>query len=279
MFRNISYLIMAATLVLFVACNEEAGGSGAAKAGKPGDDSPVLAVVNGEGITLNDFKMEASKLNPATVQLLADEENRRMLLDKMIDRRLLVQAGNERKLDRDPRVVAHVNRVRDDKVMSLFMKEEIFDKSKVTDSEVREYFDKNLDGLGQVRLSHILVESADTADEVIGKVKNGEAFSTLAKKYSKDAETNGKGGDIGFLSWAELSYSPQLRDEAFSLEPGSLSGVVYTPYGYHVLKVTDRKPAAAGDFDVIKEPLTIYLSTQKADKQFESTVGSLKASA
>jgi len=279
MIRKLAYLALAAMLALAVACKEDNSSSGGKSSSGGGDDSPVLAVVNGEGITLNDFKVEASKLNPAAVQLLADENNRQMLLDKMINRRLLVQAGNEKGLDRDPRVLAHLNRVRDDKVMSLYMKEEVFDKSDVTDQEAREYFDQNKASLGQVRLSHILVTSPETAEEVYLKLKNGDSFRTLASKYSQAAETKNKGGDLGFISWAELSRSPKLRDEAFSLEPGSIGSPVYTPDGYHILKITDRKPASDKDYEALREPLKEYLGEKKAEKLFEAEVEGLKTKA
>jgi len=279
MYRKALYVLLALMTVFVVSCNRDSSGTAGKTSSGVKDDSPVLAVVNGEGITLNDFKREAAKLSPDTVQLLADADNRNLLLDRLITRRLLVQAGNDEGLNRDPKVVAHVNRIRDDKVMSLYVKQEVFDKADVSDADVRDYFDKHKDSLGSVRLSHILVSSKDDAEQVLVKYKNGESFNSLARKLSIDKSTGRKGGDLGFVSWAKLSDSPQLRDEAFSLEPGSISSIVLTPYGYHVLKVTDKKPAAEADYEDIKEPLKEYLKQLKEKDLYDTRVDSLKAAA
>jgi len=279
MYKKALYVLMAALMAFVVSCNNDASAPAGKTASGVKDDSPVLAVVNGEGITLNDFKREAAKLSPSTVQLLADAGNRDLLLDRLITRRLLVQAGNEEGLDRDPKVVAHVNRIRDDKVMSLYVKEQVFDKADVGEAEVRDYFEKHMDSLGSVRLSHILVGSEDDADQVLVKYKNGESFNSLARKMSIDKSTASKGGDLGFVTWAKLSDSPQLRDEAFSLEPGSISSVVITPYGYHVLKVTDKKPATDADYEDIKAPLKDYLLQTKEKDLYDARVNALKAAA
>lgn len=279
MFRNTLYLLLAAITVLFVSCSGNSAGSGGRTSGEVTDNSPVLAEVNGESITLNDFKREASKLSPSTVQLLADADNRELLLDRLIARRLLVQAGNEEGLDRNPQVVAHVNRVRDDKVRSLYVKQEVFDKAGVSDAEVRDYFDKHMDSLGSVRLSRILVSSEDEAEQVLVKYKNGMSFNSLAHSMSIDKNTSGRGGDLGFVSWTKLSDSPQLRDEAFSQEPGSVSSVIVTPNGYNVIKVTDKKPAAEADYEDIKVPLKEYLILYKERDLYDAKVDELKAEA
>jgi len=275
MFRYILYFML---FVVVSAGTVSCKGGGSSSSG-PRDGSPVLVSVNGEDITVNDFKREAAKLEAADVQLLADEDNRNLFLDSIIVRRLLVQAGNKEGLDRDPLLVAHINRVRDDKVKSLYVKQEVSDKVSVSDSDVREYFEKNKDRLGSVRLSRILVDSEEGAQEVLVKYKNGEPFNALALKYSKDEETRRKGGDTGFRSWTEMAVTPELREEAFSLEPGSVGGVVYEKGGFYVLKVTDRKPATESDYEDIREPLMGYLARVRRDELYDAKVGELRSDA
>ncbi|MCX6094159.1 MAG: peptidylprolyl isomerase [Candidatus Bipolaricaulota bacterium] len=113
-----------------------------------------------------------------------------------------------------------------------------------TEVEVGTYFEKNIakyDQPEQVQASHILVDSLETAQEVRAKLVAGGDFAALAKQYSLDAGTRDKGGELGWFGRGQMVK--EFEEAAFSLAKGELSQPVKTTYGYHIIRVTDRKEA------------------------------------
>ena len=137
----------------------------------------------------------------------------------------------------------------------------------------------------KIRASHILisyfnddskVDSAaaeQIADTVLAKIKNGESFEKLAGKYSDDTATKTKGGDLGFF---ERRQMVQAFDEtAFSMKVGEVSGIVQTNFGYHIIKVTDKKDYPP--FDEDKENLKKIYQKQRYDADYAAYIESLKS--
>ncbi|MFA6431022.1 MAG: peptidylprolyl isomerase [Candidatus Margulisiibacteriota bacterium] len=119
------------------------------------------------------------------------------------------------------------NLVKEDMLVQKFstnMQEEI----KVTSKDLME-----------IRASHILVSDESSAKKIQADLKAGEDFASLAKKYSIDKGTAVKGGDLGYFSTGAM-VEP-FEDAAFSLKPGEISGIIKTPFGYHIIKLTDSR--------------------------------------
>lgn len=135
----------------------------------------------------------------------------------------------------------------------------------VTDEDVEKYFEENKDKLGQpeqVRASHILVDSEETAKEVLADLEGGADFAAVAAEKSIDPGTKAQGGDLGFFSKTDMV--PEFADAAFALEPNQLSGVVKSPYGCHIILVTDRKAAVAATLEDVREQVTETLRREQA---------------
>ncbi|MFC4619084.1 peptidylprolyl isomerase [Camelliibacillus cellulosilyticus] len=132
---------------------------------------------------------------------------------------------------------------------------------KVSDKEMQEYFNKNKDNLIEVKASHILVKDKKTADEIEQKIKNGDDFAKLAKQYSTDTGTKDKGGDLGWFNKSKM-VKP-FADKAFSMKVGQISDPVKTDYGYHIIKLTDRKDTL-NDF---KKQIETQIKTEKEKPQ------------
>ncbi len=244
-------------------------------AGPATDGSPVLATVNGEAVTTDEFKAEANSLSPYSGQILADEEARNKLLDNLISRKLIIQQARKDGYENDPEVVKRMREVLDNLLLGYYVKREIFDKAEVTDQQVKDYFDKNKDALGSARISHIQVGSQEEAEEVLVKYKSGESFNSLARKCSQDTKTKNSGGDLGFLDWTQFG-SPDLREAAFNTPLGEIGNIVRSSFAFHVIKVTDRKPAKDDDFDRIKDDLREFLLEKRKQEFFDNKVASLK---
>jgi len=169
-----------------------------------------------------------------------------------------------------------------------FIDEQFGQKIVVSDKEVKSYYDSHLSLFKepeQVRASHILIKVDPQADkshkakarkkieEVQQRFKSGEDFAALAKEFSQ-CPSSAKGGDLGYFKRGEM-VKP-FEKVAFALKPGEVSDIVETRFGYHLIKVTDKKPETIIAYEGVKERLKRHLKEQKIRREIGIYVGKLK---
>ena len=176
-------------------------------------------------------------------------------------------------------------------VVKKFINTHIAKDVTVSDEEVKSYYDKNealFKRPEQVRASHILIIVKPDADEakkqearkelegIRERALKGEDFSSLAKVFSQGPSAS-RGGDLGYFGrgWTEKSF----EDAAFALKPGEISGIVETDYGYHLIKVTERRPETVLPFDLMKPRIRQYLKGIKVQEKIDAYVKGLKEKA
>ncbi len=160
-----------------------------------------------------------------------------------------------------------------------------------SDADAREFYDKNPDKFKQdesVRASHILFrldEKATDADKkkvlalaesVLKQAKNGGDFAELAKKHSADGSA-AQGGDLNFFSRGQMV--PAFEEAAFALQPGQISDIVTTQFGYHIIKVTERKPATTVAFEEVRDRIREFLTQQRKQEHAQAFIDGLKKKA
>ncbi|WP_017728683.1 peptidylprolyl isomerase [Halalkalibacterium ligniniphilum] len=109
----------------------------------------------------------------------------------------------------------------------------------VTEEQKQQYFEENKESLVELETSHILVEDEETAQEVLEKLEAGEDFAGLAEEYSTDPGSAANGGSLGFNARGVMVE--EFDEAAFNLEIGEISEPVQSQFGYHIIKVTDKK--------------------------------------
>jgi peptidyl-prolyl cis-trans isomerase D len=145
----------------------------------------------------------------------------------------------------------------------------------VTAADVDRYYNQNIQQFQtpeQVRASHILLKTEGKNDEevrkqaedVLKKVKANGDFAALARQYSEDTSKD-QGGDLGLFGRGRMV--PEFETAAFAMQPGQVSDLVKTQYGYHIIKVTERKPATTTPIDQVRAQIQQQLSAQMADTQ------------
>jgi len=129
----------------------------------------------------------------------------------------------------------------------------------------------------QARARHVLLRVPDDASEeevaaverraqeVLERLRAGEAFAAVAEEVSEDPGSRANGGDLGYFRRGQMV--PAFEEAAFSLEPGTLSEPVRTPYGFHIIRVEDRKPAEHHTFEEVREELAFELLRREAGRR------------
>ncbi|GIN58687.1 foldase protein PrsA [Lederbergia ruris] len=141
---------------------------------------------------------------------------------------------------------------------------------KVTDDEVKEYYDQKEP---DIDVRHIIVEDEKTAKEVKKKLDNGEEFADLAKEYSQDA-TAETGGDLGTISRDDPQMDEDFKAAAFDLKEGEVSGPVQTQFGWHIIEVTKKPEKEA--FDKVKDEYAQELKVAKLDQDSNLILQAMK---
>ncbi len=178
-----------------------------------------------------------------------------------------------------------------DIAIQQLIEDQIGPRATVSEEETKSFYDSNPDMFKvpeQVRASHILIKVDSQADKsqkdearkkiemVQQKLKKGEDFGTLAKEYSQGPSSGNK-GDLGYFRRGQM-VKP-FEEAAFTMKPGQVSGMVETRFGYHLIKVTDKKAASTLTYAEVKDRLGQYIKQQKAQKELGLYVDGLRKDA
>ncbi len=176
-------------------------------------------------------------------------------------------------------------------VIDNLMQKEVFSKITVTEADAKKFYDDNPDKFKmpeRTQASHILIsadqkatpedkkKAKEKAEAIRKRVAKGEDFAAVAKAES-NCPSAAKGGDLGYFGKGQMV--PEFEKAAAALKLGELSDVVESPFGYHIIKVMDRKPADTVKFADVKDKIEDYLKSQKAQKPMTDYVDKIKKEA
>jgi foldase protein PrsA len=276
----------------------------------------VAAKVNGDVITIDELNVQVDQLKKQYPQMFegADGEGRLLdfkqrLLDNLINQKLVEQAAKDKKIEvTDAEVTKQVDQLKagfkddaqfqsalksagmdaagltkqiKDQLVTQKLIESLSKDTTVTVAEMQAYYDKNKTQFEQKaakRAMHILFKPEDkaTAQKVLQQIKDGGDFSALAKKYSVDTATASKGGDLG---WPTTPYVDEFEAALAKLGKGETSGLVQTPYGWHIIRVTDTRKGSQQTFSEVKDQIQQILIQQKRAEDYQKYLDALRKKA
>jgi peptidyl-prolyl cis-trans isomerase C len=222
-------------------------GWNAAAQQQPQEASPdaVIAVVNGSEISLAELQMAIEGLPPqfrqAPISMLYGA-----LLKQLVERRLAAQAAEKAGMLDNPEVQRRLALARDQMLYQMYLRQIV--APAVTEEKLRERYLATLQDSGEeeVHARHILTETREDAESVLDLLRKGGDFAALAKEHSK-GPSGSQGGDLGFFKRGDMV--PAFSDAAFALQAGGMSEPVETQFGWHVIKVEERRKAIPPSFE------------------------------
>lgn len=234
------------------------------------DDQLPLVKFGEDVITVGQFKKSVKQLSQTQrLFLMQDEESRKRFIDKLIDLRLVYREAQRMGLDRDPEVIEQIEMAKEHILVNKYLDNIIRQEVKVTTEAMETFYKKNKERFvvsEAIKIRHILLPSEEEARDILERLKKGEDFATLAMENSIDPSGQ-HGGELGWIEKRVLD--PDLARAAFALKKGNISEVVESKYGYHILRVEDKKPPVYKELEQVKDMVNKMVAQQEENRLSE----------
>jgi peptidyl-prolyl cis-trans isomerase C len=220
------------------------------------DANPVLARVGGTEIRQSDIALAEADIGGG-LQPSPPEARQEALLTYLIDVTLIAKAAEEQKLADAPGFDRRLAYARQKVLMEALLDKASKDAS--NEAAMKKVYDESVaqnKPVEEVSARHILVETEDKAKEVLAKLKAGTDFAELAKAESKDPGA-ADGGSLGYFTQDQMV--PEFASVAFKLEKGALSDPVKTQFGWHIIKVEDKRNKPVPSYEQVKEQIQTFV--------------------
>lgn len=238
--------------------------AGAALLSGPAFADAVVAKINGIEIKESDLKLAEAEVG-SELHSIPEDKRKRLLLEFMIEMRLFAEAADGQKLTTGPdfeKRLAYWNmRAKRDAFYEASV------RGGISEAVVRGIYDdkvKEIPREDEVNASHILVDGEEKAKEVLGKVEKGEDFSKLAEEYSSDPGSKANGGKLGYFGKGQMVK--EFETAAFALKKGEVSKPVQSKFGWHIIKIEDRREKPLPTYEQVKDQILDSMVQQKGQQ-------------
>jgi peptidyl-prolyl cis-trans isomerase C len=232
------------------------------------DTDPVVATVNGKEIhrsVLLQAQQSIPQIRQLPLEMVYDQ-----LLDHVITGQLLLDQAKKQKLDDDPQVKAAIRDAQNRILQQAYLARRV--DSDLTEDVLKKHFEQmksSMPAKEEVKVRHILVDSEEAAKAVIADLNSGVKFEDEAKAKTKDPSGTTNGGDLGYIGKEDTV--PEFAEAAFKLKPGEVTATpVKTQFGWHVIKVEDRRVAPPPTFEEARASVKNEMASQDVQKIVES---------
>jgi peptidyl-prolyl cis-trans isomerase C len=258
----------------------------AADQGKPGD---VLVKLGKQEITRGDFESRISAMPAEYQNRFKTDQQKRELLDMIVQANLLALEARASKMDKEKNLALRLEDAANGILAQEYLKRLFDTVPKVTDADIAKYYEGHAAEFKTpeaVSARHILVKAAQDAKppelakalEQAKKIKadldKGGDFAKLAEQYSDDPGSKSKGGDLGFFTRDRMV--PEFSQVAFALGPGQVSEPVKSRFGYHIIKLTERREAKQLDLKESAPRIRALLENQRRKEASDREIEKLK---
>jgi peptidyl-prolyl cis-trans isomerase C len=259
------------------------------------DAEKAVAVINGETITVEKLNRMYANLNAQMRKQYDENGGKAAFLENYIRKRLVIQEAIKSGFDKRPEVIAAIETARESTLFDRYVRD-VVAETIVTEGDTRKYYDEHPADFAtpeKVHVRHIIIapvengpgrkskeQALDRIGQAATEIRAADTlsaegttnvatlqhlrvvhFAEAAKKYSEDGSA-ASGGDLGWIVKGQTD--PAFEQAAWSMKPGTLSGIVQSKFGYHLILVEGREPAGTEPFAAVRSNIREYLITQKA---------------
>lgn len=238
-------------------------------------ENKVLAVVNGNEITEMDLDFSIARFTEQNQNYFRTEEGRKQLLEQIINYELIYNYAKDNNVENEEEYQKQLQLLKRDLLIQIEVSK-TFNNAQVNDNEIEEFYNNNKDMFKTeetVAAKHILVDSKEKAEKIIEEIKNGKLFEDAATEYSI-CPSKAQGGNLGEFGRGRMV--PEFEEAAFNLEIGVISEPVKTQFGFHIIKVEDKKQPSVKPLEEVKSMIASNLLHEKQNKEFLALVEKLK---
>ncbi len=230
-------------------------------------DKEILAKIGNKTITTADLNRVISYYEPEQQKMIEkNPQIKENILLQIVRSTVISQLAKKKGFDKKAEIRNQQEMMINNFLATMYLQKEVVEKITINEDKARSYYKDHPDVFKtpeMIRVKHILIKTEASApeeekkkakakaEEVLKRVKGGEDFSKLASEVSDDSGTKDKGGDLDFFPRGTMI--PAFEEVAFSLKPGETSGLVETEYGYHIIKMEEKKDAVLEPYEKIKD--------------------------
>jgi peptidyl-prolyl cis-trans isomerase C len=251
-----------------------AGAYFATSSKKKAADTRVLAEVSNKSFTVEDLNDRIAKLPPYYQEIV--RTNKRRFLDEALMEMVFYEEAVRKGLDRAKDVRELLEAARRKILIAKLIDTEVDEKIRIDEADIRRFYDEHKDEFKSPemwRASHILVSTEKEAADIMTELSKGASFEELARTRSIDA-TATRGGDIGYFRRGQVV--PEFEKTCLALNVGGMSGIVKTEFGYHIIKLTDKKEPGIEPYEKVRKAIEEELKKAKRAEAFEAFARDLK---
>jgi peptidyl-prolyl cis-trans isomerase C len=220
-------------------------------------DDPVLARVNGVEIRQSDLDIAEADVGPS-LQVQEPNARKDALLAYLIDLTALAQSAAAKKLDAAPDFAARLTYARNKVLMESLLND--LAKTAANETAMKQLYDESVAKTPpeeEVRARHILVKTEKEAQDVLAKLKGGADFEKLAREISADPSAKTNGGDLEYFTKGQMVA--EFSEAAFKLNKNQISQPVKTQFGFHIIKVEDKRMKPVPKFEEVKDQVQAFI--------------------
>lgn len=237
------------------------------------DSSSIVANVNGYNISMNDIEKKLVNIHRikqrTNLEGKAGSIDTDKIIEELINERVIIQEAYRVELDEDSFFQAKVNNYIINRSVMRLRQENVLDKINVTEDEVFGYFKKYYE---EIRIRQIFTKDRKKAEELLNFLIKGKDFAELEEAESE--HLNKEHGDLGFIKRGMMEQT--FEDAAFNLKKGEISDIVETSYGFHIIKLEEKKYVSDELFDKVKKTIKRKLFKTKEQKRSNDYIAALK---
>ncbi len=227
----------------------------------------VLAKIGDRKITISDLNKAIGYLDSQKQKIIEQNPQlKEQLLRQLVQSIVIADLAKKDGYDKKPEVVDQLEIFKDSFLANIYLQKEVIEKFTVSEEDMKSYYETHEEEFKKpemVKARHILVmveksaseeekhKAKEKAEDILKKIKSGDDFVKLASEFSDDTLSKPNGGDLGFFARGRM-VKP-FEDAAFALKPGEISDIVETQFGYHIIKVDEKKGAEIEPFDTVKD--------------------------